>query len=220
MPRSDSYRETMRKSMIEVWKRPEHMIKVSESMKGDPRLASNLGKPIPESVRKKISLALKGKMPKNLHSLHSDKTILEKKGKSLIGNKNSLGCVPPNKGKHNHLSEETIRKMSEAKKGERHPKWQGGISSERESFSASKEWRKVKRKIVERDSVCFVCGIPYVPFEHDAHHIIPFKDKEKRLLMENLILLCKPCHRKIHSGKIEFVPSAIEAAVARIKEEA
>jgi hypothetical protein len=191
----------------------EHKKAISNSLTGDIRLASNKGKPIPETVKAKISASVKGKIPKNLGSLHTDKAILAKKGLSLIGNKNSVGFPAPNKGVPH--TDEAKRKMSESHKGDKNYNWQGGISSEKSCFSASSAWRDAKRKVVKRDGACLLCGKPYVPFKHDAHHIIPFRVKEERLSIKNLILLCKNCHRQVHSKKVEFIPWAIKLAVMK-----
>ena len=175
----------------------------------------NKGKTLPEETKLKISLALKGRIPSNLVSLHTDKEILKRKGLSLVGNKNSVGFAPPNKGKL--TSEEVKKKLSEAKKGDKNYNWQGGISSEKSIFSISREWRDLKKIVIKRDKCCLLCGEPYKYFTHDGHHIIPFGVVEERLNPLNIMLICKRCHSVVHSKQYKFIQDTFEAAVAKIK---
>lgn len=107
-----------------------------------------------------------------------------------------------------HLSEQTKKKISENRKGKlkgaESPVWRGGVTPERQGFYISEEWRNVCSKVWKRDAAtCQLCGKLRISSEpsHHIHHIIPFYVKELRSNIDNLILLCKPCHIWIHSKK-------------------
>lgn len=80
--------------------------------------------------------------------------------------------------------------------GENAPGWKGGITSERDEFYNSLEYREWRRSVFERDSyTCQDCG--HIGGVLNAHHILPYRDwKEPRfsLNIKNGITLCKKCH--------------------------
>ena len=82
--------------------------------------------------------------------------------------------------------------------------WKGGISPERQAFYASDEWKEAVKIVWARDNAtCQKCGKHHNTAKSRGtfhiHHIISFKVKEKRADPNNLILLCKECHRWVHS---------------------
>lgn len=86
------------------------------------------------------------------------------------------------------------------------PNYKGGISPERQSFYSSIEWSEAVKKIWERDNaICQRCGKKHNIEENRGtfhiHHIESFLNKEKRADIDNLILLCRPCHLWVHSKK-------------------
>lgn len=89
--------------------------------------------------------------------------------------------------------------------GKDNPNWKGGSTPERQSLYVSQNWKKVVSRIWKRDKgKCVRCGLEKgnTKKEFHIHHIIPFSDdKEKRTDIDNLVLLCKPCHNYIHSKK-------------------
>lgn len=91
------------------------------------------------------------------------------------------------------------------KKGELNPRWKGGITSERQSFYLSSEWKTACAAVWKRDNAtCQRCALyksesPDVPFH--IHHIESFQIVEKRADVSNLILLCEICHHWVHSKK-------------------
>lgn len=111
------------------------------------------------------------------------------------------------------LTEPTRKKISHSKKGVRnwmfnrigelHHLWEGGNIRH-----ASKEWHEVRVEARKRDdAMCQNCGM--TEEEHinkyglslDVHHINPYRQSKDNTL-ENLITLCKKCHRKIeHTEK-------------------
>ena len=85
------------------------------------------------------------------------------------------------------------------KRGKDVPSWKGGVTAERAKIYSSIEWKNLVKLVYGRDKgKCKRCGnIGKI----DIHHIIPFHIKEYRLRLDNLISLCKNCHRWVHSKK-------------------
>jgi hypothetical protein len=82
--------------------------------------------------------------------------------------------------------------------GKSNPRWKGGCTPERQALYESYEWACVSKEIWQRDAFkCRRCGA----WGKDIHHIISFAIEKYRLDPTNLILLCKRCHRFIHSKK-------------------
>ena len=109
--------------------------KISKALKGkhnSPSTEFKKGNVPSEEHKKKISDAKKGKLPKNFDLLHSPevrkKAGLANRGRyvspewkkkisqALMGNQNSVGAIPWNKGKTLE-TDERLRPMSEAHKG-------------------------------------------------------------------------------------------------------
>jgi len=60
-----------------------------------------------------------------------------------------------------------------------------------------KKWLMLKSKIIYERKCCEVCGSIKLL---QVHHILPrSSNPELALDIENLMLLCKDCHKKIHS---------------------
>ena len=87
--------------------------------------------------------------------------------------------------------------------GKSNPRWQGGITPQRQSVYSSTEWKNIIKTVYKRDNyICQRC------FSHHLidnplhiHHIVTFKNKKLRIDLNNLILICKKCHLWIHSKK-------------------
>ena len=145
----------------------------------------------------------------------------------MKGKKNSFGnkhtemtknkISKANKGRK--LLETTRAKMSESKKGEKPYLWKGGITSLRGQIYNSRNWKKWRSDIFERDNwICQTCNIRskkgnlvYL----EAHHIKEFseileeyniKTLEEALNCKKLwdinngITLCKECHNLTKHG--------------------
>lgn len=65
-------------------------------------------------------------------------------------------------------------------------------------FRSSSEWKKLRKKIINRDKHCLICGSRD---DLEIHHIIPL-DVNWQLRKEklNLITLCKLHHNQVHNG--------------------
>jgi hypothetical protein len=185
--------EKWRKQKSEIMKKnnpmknPEIREKLREKMKGDknpakrPEVREKIKQRIKEAytnseVREKLSKALKGK-PKSEE--HRKKISKAKKGK-------------PSGSKGKHWKIKDTSKMSEAKKGEKNPNYQGG---KKFKIYPEKFW-ELRQAIRTRDHyTCQVCG-KYPAF--DVHHI---DYNKKNCEPENLITLCRSCHSKTQFHK-------------------
>lgn len=91
------------------------------------------------------------------------------------------------------------------RRGEKNPRWLGGVTPERQAFYTSEEWREACKFVWKRDNAtCVRCGLQRedagdMPFH--IHHIKSFADKELRAEPSNLVLVCEVCHLFIHSKK-------------------
>jgi hypothetical protein len=103
------------------------------------------------------------------------------------------------------MSDEARRKMSEAKTGDKHPAWLGGITPEERRDRKGVKYKNWRKNILIRDKYC--CQIcREVGGSLEAHHIVFYViDKAKRLDEKNGVTLCKKCHKGIHSIIIEII---------------
>jgi 5-methylcytosine-specific restriction endonuclease McrA len=105
------------------------------------------------------------------------------------------GQTSPRKGVK--LSQETKDRISKSKKGQlkgdKHPMWKDG-----RSYFRGEGWRELRQKVWERDDyTCQECGKKKCLLI--AHHIKPYNKKDKNTNnMKNLISLCFSCHTRIH----------------------
>lgn len=83
--------------------------------------------------------------------------------------------------------------------GENHGMWKGGVSTERERFMQTKEYKDWRMSVFERDNfTCQKCG--QVGYDLNAHHIKNYADNEDcRTDIDNGTTLCEECHRLFHS---------------------
>lgn len=94
------------------------------------------------------------------------------------------------------------------RRGPEHHGWKGGLTPERERISRTDEWKDLVKKIWARsDAKCERCGRDHRSVDNrkkdgfHIHHIRPFRFEESRMDIENLVLLCRPCHHFVHSNK-------------------
>ena len=122
------------------------------------------------------------------------------------GDVKSCGCLQKemaskaNSGKI--LSDETRKKISENHadfSGENSPNWKGGITPGRQKCEGSKEYKRWRQEVYDRDNyTCQRCGDDKGG-NLNAHHLFgftPFPDF--RLSVWNGITLCKDCHKWVH----------------------
>lgn len=88
---------------------------------------------------------------------------------------------------------------------ENHPRWEGGVTSEKHRLRSSNKWKLWREAVFRRDNyVCKECGASKVYLE--PHHIIPIRsDRSKVYDINNGITLCRPCHQKTIWKESNFV---------------
>lgn len=94
------------------------------------------------------------------------------------------------------------------RRGEAHHGWKGGLTPERVALYMTDEWKSVVKSVWHRaDAKCERCGKDHRLVDNrkkdgfHIHHIKPFSCKETRTDVDNLALLCRPCHHFVHSKK-------------------
>lgn len=88
--------------------------------------------------------------------------------------------------------------------GENSVSWKGGISPERAKLSNTPQWKNAVKAVWTRDdATCQRCHKKYTHDmkSYEIHHIISFVHEEFRTDVDNLVLLCRDCHRWVHSKK-------------------
>lgn len=106
------------------------------------------------------------------------------------------GRVPYLKNGTHHLK---------GKRGADTPNWRGGVTPLRQTVQQSAEWKAAVKAVWKRDNAtCQRCGLPHSKAKEqaigfDVHHIVSFSVEALRCEPSNLILVCKSCHRWIHS---------------------
>jgi hypothetical protein len=101
------------------------------------------------------------------------------------------------KGKRH--TEDTKRKMSEARTGAGGSNWKGGITVVIRGFRWSAVYQQWRRAVLTRDRrTCRKCGCHATV----VHHVVSIKDDPSlRLEISNGITLCAACHKAVHLGK-------------------
>lgn len=120
----------------------------------------------------------------------------------LRGNKNALG-------KTHVKTEEHKRKLSEAKKGIRNPRWQNNLTIFNLKIRNSRKMKEWKKAIFERDNyTCQKTGCKKEKLI--AHHIKNFSQySELRFSISNGITLSKESHEEFHK-KYGFYNNTLE----------
>lgn len=90
---------------------------------------------------------------------------------------------------------------------DQNPNWKGGATPERQEFYRSPEWKRAVKSVWKRENGCCQrCALDWrivdratTPSFH-IHHLVSFATRELRASVENLALLCRPCHYWVHSN--------------------
>jgi hypothetical protein len=201
-------------------------LKPYQFKKGQP--SYNKGKHFSAEIRRKMSIAKKGKPNPKLSEvrkrLFAEGILIHPK--PMLGKHHTIETIERirigNIGKINKhskegneriakymrnriVSEETKMKVSRTRKEkeiaklQNNPRWKGGISFE----PYTPEFNKyLKEKIRKRDEFsCQICGLKENSKRHAVHHI----DYDKSNCKENnLITLCKRCHDKTNINRKQW----------------
>lgn len=92
-------------------------------------------------------------------------------------------------------------------KGEKHPRWKGGVSNISDKIRGSNEYKIWRRAVLERDK--YICIWCYSKENLQVDHIKSFRDfPELRFAIDNGRTLCKHCHFTTDSygGKSQRIP--------------
>lgn len=102
--------------------------------------------------------------------------------------------------------------------GEFHWNWQGGISSEREQYKNSDEYKEWRSCVLERDNyTCQCCGEKNTYLE--VHHIYNYSDyPDLRTDINNGITLCYKCHSINYKGSFHSVYTQFHNTYEQLKE--
>lgn len=86
----------------------------------------------------------------------------------------------------------------------KHWNWNNGKTTENEKLRHSLAYREWQQKVyIKYRWTCRLCGIHCQKREIVAHHIYPFDNFEKkRFDVQNGIVLCRKCHKLLHSLKV------------------
>lgn len=90
------------------------------------------------------------------------------------------------------------------------PHWKGGVDATKprrqQSTKAYREWQSA---VFTRDNhTCQGCGkARSLLVEILAHHILYWDERpDLRYTPSNGVSLCRPCHRRVHSGSLKLLP--------------
>jgi len=102
----------------------------------------------------------------------------------------------------NHFCDDSCRGqwMSENQCRNENPNWKGGATHE-----FGKNWPEQRKRALQRDERCQVCGSDGSDTHLDVHHIVPrseFDEVEHANTLLNLVLLCRSCHKMAEHGTI------------------
>lgn len=151
---------------------PETKKKIADSKRNRPRTEKELAN---------LKRMAKGNKGKKLSSSHKRKIGLSRMGEL------------------NWSKRPDVRvRLSLSKKGENHPNWKGGVTSQNKIIRHSIEFRLWRESVFARDNwCCQKCKIRGGGLH--PHHILNFSEYPKlRFAIDNGITLHKKCHSRFH----------------------
>ncbi|WP_435345510.1 HNH endonuclease [Haloarchaeobius sp. HRN-SO-5] len=86
--------------------------------------------------------------------------------------------------------------------GADHHQWEGGV------IRYGQDWYRIRREALERDGYeCQNCGndADDLGRNPDVHHLVrvrDFDDPSDAHRLDNVVTLCRPCHRRVESGDV------------------
>jgi len=179
----------------------------SEIMKNrwlDPAFRQKMALAIPSPevrarMSTKTSLALKGRMPKNIAALNANKCG---SGNPMWGKKQTPEHIEKRiyTSRGRKYPPERRAAMSEVRRGERGPNWKGGVTPEHKKIRKSLDFKRWREAVYKRDDYtcqkCLVRGGVLNP--HHRENFTGYPDL--RFVVGNGVTLCRDCHRWFHSA--------------------
>ena len=194
----------------------EHTKKISQNKDRNQKISNfRTGIKFSDKHKKNISLSHKGQKAWNKGLTKHTSKILKRQGekhsKIMKGRKGNIVSIKAmtNKNKGQKRTKEVREKISNSHKGMKkpwsskynskrvgslNPNWLGGITPEYAARFNKKIWKNIRRLVIQRDNhKCRHCNV-YLRIL-DVHHKKPWRfTKDDNV--NNLITLCRKCHRK------------------------
>lgn len=194
---SEEHKKRLRESHLGKipWNKGKKGIYSEETLKKirETQKIKQLGHPVSEETKEKIRKKRLGMKFGPMSEEHKQKISKANKGKPYPKNRKSrkgtpIGFVP----------------LKAFKKGNKPWNYIDGRSNRINSSKRyGKEWPKIRQNVLERDGhICQKCKSDGIYLE--VHHIIPYyltKDNS----FNNLISLCKKCHRQIEAEEMRLL---------------
>ena len=155
-----------------------------------------------DAQRQALSEKRKGTVPKHLHTPEIRKKIAEAlrgKKQSPESNKKRSDALKGRKFTKEHRDNLSVAHKGRDREsylwGDKNPNWRDGASEN----PYPNEFRAIKKMIRTRDnSICRICHKKQEGRFGVVHHIDADKNNNAE---ENLVLVCRRCHGKIHWGR-------------------
>ena len=168
-----------------VWNKGIRGDELKSHFKDTSTLAYWKGKKMSESHKRKISEGLKRAYKEGRKTRIRTPEQRKKISESSKGKRNSPGTE--------------FRPGIYA--GDKHWNWKGGITNNKYKRIANAEWRKTRKKVLERDNYeCKRCGSNK---NLRVHHEIPYRIVPRNDMI-NLVTLCCKCHTYTERNYIHF----------------
>ena len=159
----------------------------------------NLGIKRSAEFKRKVSNALKGRIPKNLSAINANKKGV---GNPMYGKKWSEAKKESHSkqmkkwwGNHPEKKEEIRKRFL----GKNNPKWKGGITPINNKIRGSLEYKLWQDSVLSKDGyLCKKCNENRIR-KLMAHHIRNFAQYlELRFAIDNGTTFCRKCHQEFH----------------------
>lgn len=207
------------------WSKEEIKYLKNNLDKSNKEIANKLDRSADGVAHKLMDLGIK-RSEEQLSKIMKNRDVDWKKGKESHrwkGGKPKGKCKRCGKefiGEHGNPNEYCSVKcfaQDNKKKGEDNYFWSGGEKNwkkEKYLYSSSK-WSEIRKKIIERDGCCQICG------SEDnliVHHKVRYKNGGKNT-PENLITLCQKHHSKLHSLEVFYKNNSAPRGFKRLFKE-
>jgi len=228
--------EWQRKNFKAPWKGKKQpklqTLKISQNPNRNRKISiARIGMKFTKKHRENISKGQIGRKPWNKGLNKKTSEILKQQGekhskkmKGRIGNVNAIIAMA-NKNRGQQRTDAVRKKISNSHKGtkkpwssefnskrigNKNPNWLGGVTPENKARFNGKVWKLIRKLILERDNfTCQKCG--KVQKNLDVHHKNPWR-QSKNDDLDNLVSLCRKCHREEES-KIQKIIIASKTKV-------